>query len=145
MTTAYTLDFSLVSSNNQELFIKLSDWYSPPVKGELLEVAQVVDINQARNDYLTLIDQIRNILNQTNLLENQAVLSAINNALMLGDFSKISASLETLIQIDVPEIGEGLIPQLSQLCNIYRVFEMLNAMPGTSGQSINIFKLPGII
>lgn len=138
------LNFSQISSINQPIFMRIADWYDPPVREELLEVAQSVDLVNIRNDYLVLLAQIKNILMANNLMANQSLIDAINKALTEGDYSKAPDYIEKVISLDSPDINSALIPQLSQLCNIYATFESLNKMPGMDGQAINLFKLPGV-
>ncbi len=138
------LDFSQISAINQPIFVRISDWYDPPVREELLEIAQAVDLINIRNDYLVLLGQIKNILVVNNLISNQSLIDAINKALTEGDYSKAPDYIEKVISLDSPDINSALIPQLSQLCNIYATFEGLNKMPGMDGQAVNLFKLPGL-
>lgn len=136
------LNFKQISVANQQLFIQIADWYDSPVREELLEVVQAIDLANVRNDYLLLLDQIKNILQANNLLTNHPLLEAINQSLADGNYSKIPDYIEKVISLDSPDINSVLIPQLSQLCNVYATFERLNKTPGLDGKEINLFKLP---
>lgn len=137
-----SLDLTRIRQPNQDIFSEMVDWYESPSNDKLLNVVKNINLINIRMDLQIVMDEIRLVLVENGLTNNANIVQGINRCLVASDYSRVTDIIKPLLVPDNP--GNGvLISRLMEVCNIYRVFDKLNSMPGHKGKSVNIFKLMG--
>ncbi len=95
-------------------------------------------------DYQLLLKQIKILLQNNNILLTSDLLKQLNKAITCHDYSRIDDIIGAEIGITLA-VNQQLLPRLMEMCNIRKIIDFLNGLPGIDGNSVNCIKVQDLL